>query len=180
MSEEITASINFNKLTMLSGLRWHNRANRRSTLLRTMFLLAGWLMVFSGLFLSFGDRKMELSAATVGYVITPTIVATALSLALRQYVLKRQFVAGLKSSPLFDQLIAYQASESGIDVVSPVSTGKLSWIAFHKTVGTPEGVLLYHQKRLFNWLPKAAFTSEDEYNRFLDLLAAKTKHTKLG
>jgi hypothetical protein len=41
-------------------------------------------------------------------------------------------------------------------------------------------VLLYQQKRLFNWLPKTAFNSEADYNRFLDLLAAKTKHSKLG
>jgi hypothetical protein len=178
MSEEITASITFNKLTMLSGLRWYNRANRTATLLRIMVLLAGWLMIFSGIFLSFGDRRNELLLAA--YVVASGIAATALSSAFRQYVLKRQFISGLKSSPLSDQLITYQVSEPGVDVVSPVSASKLTWNAFHQTLGTPEGVLLYQQKRLFNWLPKTAFNSEADYNRFLDLLAAKTKHSKLG
>ncbi len=57
---------------------------------------------------------------------------------------------------------------------------RFNWEHFKESVSTPDGALIYSAKRAFNWLPKTAFTSEADYNRFLDLLAAKTKHTKLG
>lgn len=53
------------------------------------------------------------------------------------------------------------------------------WGLFKKSCSLVNGSLLFFGNSFF-WLPKTAFTSEVDYNRFLDLLAVKTKHSKLG
>lgn len=121
----------------------------------------------------------NVSAELRGYVFYISIIVVA-AWALGTLIERFIFASNIKSSPLLRQSIVYKASQSGLQIESPVSTSMLSWNAFHKTAGTLNGVLLFQQKRLFNWLPKTAFTSEADYNRFLDLLAAKTKHSKLG
>ncbi len=93
---------------------------------------------------------------------------------------KRRFVSNLRTSPLLGENLTFIADKELLHVTSPHSEGKLAWTLFYRTVATPDGALLYHQKIIFNWLPKKAFTSEADYNRFLDLLAAKTKHTTLS
>lgn len=70
--------------------------------------------------------------------------------------------------------------KDGYDSKFGESSGFVSWTHVFGTTATPDGVLIYLQKDVLEWLPKTAFTSEADYNRFLDLLAAKTKHIKLG
>ena len=96
------------------------------------------------------------------------------------YLERRRFISGLKSSPLLNTELTFKATESGVVVISSHSSSTLNWDLFHKTVGTSDGVLLYQQKYIFNWLPKTAFTSESDYQRFLELAASKTKHSKIS
>lgn len=112
----------------------------------------------------------------VFYISGALTVGFALGTLLERFV----FASTIKSNPLFGQQIVCKANQSGLEIETPVSASTLSWNAFYKTAGTSDGVLMLQQKLLFYWLPKAAFTSESDYRFFLDLLAAKTKHTKLG
>lgn len=112
----------------------------------------------------------------VFYISVALFVGFALGTLLERFV----FASNIKSNPLFGQQIVCKANQSGLQIETPVSTSTLSWDAFYKTAGTSDGVLMLQQKLIFFWLPKAAFTSESDYSFFLDLLVAKTKHTKLG
>lgn len=113
------------------------------------------------------------------YVFYISVALTA-GIALGTLLERFTFASNIKSNPLFGQQIVCEANQSGLQIETPVSTSTLSWNAFYKTAGTSDGVLMLQQKLLFYWLPKTAFSSEADYIRFLDLLAAKTKHSKLG
>ncbi len=63
---------------------------------------------------------------------------------------------------------------------APGIESSLSWSQVMETKLTSDGALIYLQRLMFHWLPKTAFTSEADYNRFLGLLTAKTKHAKIG
>lgn len=71
-------------------------------------------------------------------------------------------------------------SDEGIRSQTEGANGTVTWRFVLESVSTPEGSLIYIQKGLFHWLAKTAFASEADYTRFLDLLAAKTKHSKLN
>jgi len=171
MNETITATMTFDAPTMLVARRWHNRANRTRRLIRVALVALVALAVF-----------MSLDGA-MGGLLTATAFALGcalLGLAIGHGIERHRFVSGIKSSPLFGAKLSFAADTDGVAVTSPHSNARIGWQLFHKTLATPVGALLYYQKFLFNWLPKAAFASEADYARFLELIAAKTKHTKLG
>ena len=86
----------------------------------------------------------------------------------------------IKRLPAYGLNLRYVISGEGLRSYTGAAESFLPWDLVVKSLFTPDGVLVYPQLNLFNWLPKTAFTSETDYNRFLDLLAAKTKHSKLG
>ncbi|MBK8094968.1 MAG: YcxB family protein [Verrucomicrobiaceae bacterium] len=171
MSEEITAKVTFDQPTMLAGYRWHVRASWIYRTIRAILLV----MVVASM-VSFVVTRISPEAR--GYLVYITIFLIAYW-PLVLFLQKVLFISNLKSSPLFGTQIACSIADTGLGVDSIAFRGTYFWNAFHKTATTTEGVLLYQQKLLFIWLPKTAFTSEADYTRFLDLLAAKTKHSKL-
>lgn len=170
MNEEITATTTFDVPSMLVAYRWHNRIN--------------WLWRFLRLGLIFLSVAAITAAVDQSQVTTipPLLIpiSAGVGLILGLYLEKRRYVSGLKSSPVLDTKLTFKATEDAVVIISSHSSSTLKWDMFHKTVGTPDGVLLYHQKYLFNWLPKTAFSSESDYQRFLELASSKTKHSKIG
>jgi len=82
--------------------------------------------------------------------------------------------------PGYGMTITWTINYDGYEAKLGENHESTSWKDVFESVATPDGALIYLQKSLFEWLPKTAFTSEADYTRFLDLLAAKTKHSKLG
>jgi hypothetical protein len=86
----------------------------------------------------------------------------------------------VRAMPGFGELVVWRVREDGFENFLGKSGGFNAWEHIVESVRTPDGVLIYPVKDIFYWVPKSAFTSEADYTRFLDLLAAKTKHSKLG
>lgn len=179
MIQGITVTTPFDEATMLVGLRWYNRSSRKLRLLRLGLFFGAGLLIFYGVLMSVAPAHDTLFHLLLCVVI-PASGLAAILFGLRNFVERRQFLAGLKSSPLFDSSVEYYFGEDVVKMTTDHSKSESSWAIYKKSMSTPEGVLMFHQKRLFGWLPKTAFISEADYNRFLDLLAAKTKHTKLS
>lgn len=176
MSDPVTASITFDEPTMLTGFRWHNRVHRTRHWLRLALLLVASSLVVAGLVMS--DEKGYAEIPLIYPIVFAVLVAFAAN-ALRRWLERRRFTAGIRSSPLFNEAITYQADPEQIEITAPQFKGTLTWKAFHKSVETPEGLLLYQQRYLFNWLPKAAFSPAD-YSSLFAWAAAKTQHSKIG
>ena len=82
--------------------------------------------------------------------------------------------------PTYGKILSFMITDEGLLCTGDSAESFLPWKTVLKSIETPDGSLVYRQTNLFEWLPKTAFTSEADYNRFLDLLAAKTKHSKLS
>lgn len=173
MNEEITATMTFDEPTMLVARRWHNRVDRIRLLIRFALVALIAFAMFMSLFEA--ARASDLPM-TMAFALGCALLGLAIGHGIERY----RFVSGIKSSPLFGAMLSFVADPDGVAITSPHSNGRFGWQLYHKTIATPDGVLLYPQKRIFNWLPKTAFTSETDYTRFLELIAAKTKHSKIG
>ena len=167
MSEEITAKITLDAPTMLVAHQWYWRWASRPQwlywLVLSLTLLASIPLMLSGeLWMSWPYW------CWLGFLLVPMLM---------NWLAKVRLLQALKTSP---KEISYIFSEDGVSYQVAGDPPPDKWSSFKDSFATPDGCLIITIKRGYLWLPKTAFTSEACYNRFLDLLAAKTKHSKLG
>jgi hypothetical protein len=175
MSEEITATFMHTNADIDTALRWHCR---RYWKLRLACFL--WPFVFVLLKILQGLIK-DCPQGIIVVVWTMFIVGTC---GLVLWLIAEPFMRRHIKSSLSQQLHLgdnqkWAFSDEKLACEGNLQTIRLPWSKAPGSIWTPDGVLLYLIAKIF-WLPKTAFTSEADYNRFLDLLAAKTKHSKLG
>jgi hypothetical protein len=75
----------------------------------------------------------------------------------------------LKSSPGLSGPQHFTFSESGIDFKSEKASSHFAWEMLHMVKETSQVYLLYHSKLVYNMVPKRAFRSDDERERFCRL-----------
>lgn len=176
MSEEITATYTVEVTPYRLALKWHLHR-----LTRWKWLVLIVVCLFSALGrASSGARGNE--HIVISVIVFPVLVALGV---IVWFSLMMRFFRGLqiqqiKSMPTFGKILSFTINDEGLLCKGDSAESFLPWKTVLKSIETPDGSLVYRQANLFEWLPKAAFNSEADYNRFLDLLAAKTKHSKLG
>jgi len=111
-----------------------------------------------------------------GLVLVVLPVLTFVVLFLERRMVERS----VKSSPAFGSRVQYRFSEDAFALQTSGAQSSASWTQVLETKLTPAGALIYMQRLMFYWVPKTAFASEADYNRFLAILSDKTKHSKLG
>ena len=171
MQQEITASYMIDVPTALTGLQWSRRHNGIFRLGGILLFVCMALIVADKSGLGF-DSLFAQAAAIIG-------VSTSLY-ALLTWIERRQLIQNIRQWPTFGQTVSFTFTDEGMRTVADPSHGFTAWKHVLFSASAPEGGLIFTQPDAFQWLPKTAFTSEADYNRFLDLLAAKTKHSKLG
>lgn len=74
-------------------------------------------------------------------------------------------------------LNAFTFEEERWSVKTPYSEGSADWQTFHRLIETPRYFLLVHSanKRMFNFIPKRAFTSPAQMNDFRALALSKIR-----
>jgi len=171
MNEEITAKATFDAPTMLLGHRWYLRHafGRRWT-----FWLAVMLVMISGI-----PDVMRTGQFQMCWQVW-ALIGVFIYLPAMHWLAKRIYARELKSSPSYGHEVNYVFDEHGMQVTLLSGVCRFDWSHFKESISSPDGALIFAAKRAYNWLPKTAFTSEADYNRFLDLLAVKTKHSKLS
>ncbi len=175
MNQGITATFMLTNADIDTALRWHCR---RYWKLRLACFL--WPFVFVLLKLVQGLIK-ECPQGTSIVVWTMFIVGTC---GLGLWLISEPFMRRHITSCLSQQLLLghnqkWAFSDEKVVCEGDIQTIRLPWSKAAGSIWTPDGVLLYCIAKIF-WLPKPAFSSEADYSRFLDLLAAKTKHSKLS
>ena len=71
--------------------------------------------------------------------------------------------------------LSWSISTDALEATSPQGTSTITWKALLKTVFTPEGVLLYTNAQIFNWLPRHGFKNDADFARLEDLARSKTQ-----
>jgi hypothetical protein len=177
MSEEITASFTFEPAYMEPGFKWHARAMIKQ---RPFFRRLSRVMV---LLIGLGSLAMLLllpRATTMAYTWTLALFALSPVFVFGfDWMAKVLASRSVTRSPSLGLNVHFAFSDEGIQSQTEGANGTVAWRFVLESVITPDGALIYTHKGMFHWLAITSFTSEAEYNRFLDLLAAKTKHSKL-
>ena len=79
----------------------------------------------------------------------------------------------LRNTPGFQGELTYVATDSGLTMESAVATTQLAWSAFTKATESADFVLLFQNKQMATFLPKAAFESVDVLNSFKRLVVER-------
>lgn len=79
----------------------------------------------------------------------------------------------LKSSPGLSAPQHFTFSESGVDFKSAKASSHFDWDMLHAVKETSRVYLLYHSKLVYNMVPKRAFRSEGDRERFCRLAVAR-------
>ncbi len=88
---------------------------------------------------------------------------------VRRWVIRRRF----KKEPDRDREIDWEFSEDKIRVSTAHSNSERVWHSYTKVVRTPEGILLYPNEEMYQWLPRSGFANDKEFVRFIELSAGK-------
>ena len=129
-----------------------------------------------GLYFGVENDKID-SQSFIPFVLVSVF---ALFQGVRFLKARSNFIKQTKLIPGYGEKLTWTFQSEGYGARIGESRSFVAWTHVSETKLTPDGVLIYPQPGLWEWLPKFAFTSETDYARFLDLLAAKTKHSKLG
>jgi hypothetical protein len=128
-------------------------------------LVAAFLLFFAAAVLQSPPQNLlpyMAAVATVSYALFMVPINTELAL------------RGLKKAPHYGDPVEWIFTEDKLRSRTPKGAGDTSYTAFVKTVTAPEGMLFYVAPRLYNWLPRSAFTSEEDYQAVARLLAERT------
>jgi len=176
MSNEITATYTVEATSYALAFKWHIH---RLTRCKWLILIVACLFSALGR-ASSGSRGNE--HIIISAIVFPALVALGLIIwfSLMMRFFWRLQTQQIKSLPIYDKNLSFTITDEGLLCKSDSAESFLPWKTVLKSTETPDGSLVYREANLFEWLPKTAFTSEADYNRFLDLLAAKTKHSKLS
>ena len=138
--------------------RWHQR---RAWFRRALFVLllvlgavtagwGGWLYLVDGTF-----RRALPLLLPGGYCL----LLAALFEVLPGLVLRFHHARSAGR----DAEILWQITAAGLRFETANSVSESKWAAFNKAVQTPGGLLLYPQPRLFYWLPRHGFETEEGF-----------------
>jgi hypothetical protein len=172
MNEEITASTVFDAPTLLPAYKWHGR---RTWLLRRWLPLV--LIIVSISLAVLGNLQWTNQDIVRVVPVFGLVAFVAWKICFGQ---KRQISRSIEESSDYKKVVTWMIKEEGLGQRAGESHCFTAWPDVYESVTTPEGALVYPQKEVFYWIPQAAFIGETDYQRFLELLKAKTKHSRVG
>ena len=153
-------------------------AYRRLKLISTLGWTAGMWIVFGAIFAtsisSDQPQGSENSATWVStllnsgpIILIPLVFTVYFFTPLWGYSTALFF----RRNPLYNQSILYNFEETGFTLQSPVLSQSAAWVAIGKSGETPKGFILFwgKSKRLFHWVPKHGFASENDLNACREL-----------
>ena len=143
------------------------------TLLRLWLLIPIAICMFGILALSalsdFTGRTNYLRPAIIFVAVAAFVVCLVF---VFPYFLARN---ALRSSALSKGDLHYMFTDTGAESTTPASQGRIEWHGFYRAVELNDFFLLYMSSRVFNVIPKRAFSGPDQIEAFRELLRSKIK-----
>ena len=162
-----SASSKFDIRTMSRGRYWHWRTN------------PVWWIIFPSMGIAsilFGLYSFPRAHGRPYPVI---LIVAGVYFVSRYWISWFQFRQALKKHPGYNSLLNWTFNEDGVELVSEHAHLKSNWNAYLKTYTVSDGFLLYPQKGIFNWIPRSGFESDQGSRILEDILARKTRNTKI-
>jgi|ERR1041385_1189737 hypothetical protein len=159
MSDICKVKVRWTREVLITAMQHHQRLKIRRGFLVTIKIFSIVLLAFLVLLL-------------IAWIILPStspppILPMTILLAFSLYWLifdrlnAWYWSLGFSKRPDANIEIDWQFSDNEIRIQSDLGTANVSWKSFVKIVETRDGFLFYPQKKLFHWLPFAAFESPE-------------------
>ncbi len=138
--------------------RLHQRQSRYGRWMPVTLLTLAGVLVCMEAFLIVRRGTLEGSWGTFGLVAYLVLMVTLLPF-MRRWAVRRNHARSVDR----DAEIRWQITATSLRNETANSTSETKWAAFNKAVQTPGGLLLYPQPRLFYWLPRHGFETEEGF-----------------
>ena len=147
----IKAKLVFDEKSHFGAFRLHMWHRYRTWLMIRTFLSAAILLAGAILIISEGLTPFSVLMLMVGTFAL-----------LRPLIWKIMHARNLRQLPGYGQIVLYTFSPEGIAIHGEDQEGKVKWSGLLETVATKQGLLLYHAKKSYTWVPVEAFDHADD------------------
>ena len=152
MPDSISAKLVFDDSSQLGAFRLHMWHRYRNWLLIRTGLSITLVIIGFILLLTHGTNPMPLLMIMVGIFAL-----------LRPMIWKIMHSRNLRNLPGFGQTVIYTFTAESIAINGDELQAKVKWSDLFEAVLTKQGLLLYHGKKSYTWVPRSAFTSDEGF-----------------
>jgi hypothetical protein len=152
MPETIHAKTVFDETTQLGAFRLHMWHRYRIWLMLRTFLSVGLILAGIIILISQGPHPMSILMLMVGTFAL-----------LRPMIWKIMHARKLRQLPGYGHTVVYSFSPEGVKIRGEDRDAQLPWSDIFEPVPTKHGLLLYHEKKSYTWVPSEAFDSPEDF-----------------
>ncbi|MGB2266844.1 MAG: YcxB family protein [Akkermansiaceae bacterium] len=152
MQDSISAKMVFDQQSHEGAFRLHMWHRYRNWLMLRTILSIGLILAGIVILISQGPHPMSILMLMVGTFAL-----------LRPLVWKMLHGRNLRRLPGYGETVIYRFSPQGIKIHGEAREGELSWKDLFEIVPKKQGLLLYHAKKSYTWVPCEAFDSPEDY-----------------
>ena len=152
MPDTISAKLVFDDSSQLGAFRLHMWHRYRNWLILRTGLSIILVIVGFILLMTHGANPMPLLMIMVGTFAL-----------LRPMIWKIMHSRNLRNLPGFGQTVVYIFTADKIAINGDELQAKVQWSDLFEAVATKHGLLLYHGKKAYTWVPRSAFDSDKDF-----------------
>lgn len=153
----IKAKLVFDDQSHLGAFRLHMWHRYRTWLMIRTILSAAVLLAGAILMISEGITPFSVLMIMVGTFAL-----------LRPLIWKVMHSRNLRKLPGYGQTVLYTFTPEGVSIHGDDLNGQVKWSGLFEVVATKQGLLLYHAKKSYSWIPVEAFDSSAEMEQVAD------------
>lgn len=154
MPETIHAKTVFDEHSQLGAFRLHMWHRYRFWLMLRTFLSVAILLAGIIMLLSQGPHPMGILMLMVGTFAL-----------LRPLVWKMMHARKLRQLPGYGHAVVYSFTPDHIKIHGEDRGAEVSWVDIFEAVPTRRGLLLYHGKKSYTWVPCESFDSIQDFDQ---------------
>lgn len=154
MQTPINAKMVFDEGSHLSAFRLHMWHRYRIWLMLRTILSVGLLLAGTIMLISQGPHPMAILMLMIG---TFALV--------RPLIWKIMHGRNLRRLPGYGQTVLYTFSLESINIHGEDREATVKWSTLFESVTTKHGLLLYHAKKSYTWVPCEAFDSTEDFDQ---------------
>ena len=160
--ETIKAKVTFDEASHIGAFRLHMWHRYRIWLMIRTFMSIAVLLAGVILIMSQGPQPMAILLLMVGTFAL-----------LRPLIWKILHARNLRQLPGYGQTVIYTFTPEEMQIHGEDRKGQVQWSGLFESVTTKQGILLYHGKKSYTWIPKVSFDSPKDMEQVAEW--SKTK-----
>ena len=154
MPRETHAQLIFDDRSQLESFKYHMWHRYRIWLLIRTIASVGLVITGTVLMITHGNGPMPVLMLMVGVFAL-----------LRPLIWNIMHSRNLRKLPGFGEKVHYTFSEKNITIHGTSGEAKIKWADLLESKVTKKGLLLYHSKKSYTWIPRSAFQNTDAYEQ---------------